>query len=61
MPEMSEDSLRTAIDAIRTRLHEELEAQLTHLSSRHQDEVAGARTRAAERAVVKLHRLVRDP
>ena len=47
MPEMSQDSLRTAIDAIRTRLHDELEAQLTHLSSRHDEELDGAR-RAAE-------------
>ncbi len=47
MPEMAQDALRAAIDAIRTRLHEELEAQLTHLSSRQQDELDGAR-RAAE-------------
>jgi predicted nucleic acid-binding Zn-ribbon protein len=47
MAEMPRDSLRTAIDAIRTRLHEELEAQLTHLSSRHDDELEGVR-RAAE-------------
>jgi hypothetical protein len=47
MPEMAQDALRAAIDAIRTRLHEELEAQLTHLSSRHQDALDGAR-RAAE-------------
>jgi hypothetical protein len=47
MPEMSQESLRAVIDAIRTRLHDELEAQLTHLSSRHDEELDGAR-RAAE-------------
>jgi hypothetical protein len=49
MPEMPQDSLREAIDAIRTRLHEELEAQLARLSSRQQDELESAR-RAAEAA-----------
>jgi putative methionine-R-sulfoxide reductase with GAF domain len=44
---MAEDSLRSAIDAIRSRLHEELETQLAHLTARHADEVEGAR-RAAE-------------
>ena len=47
MPEMAEDSLRSAIDAIRSRLHEELESQLTQLSSRHAAELESAR-RAAE-------------
>lgn len=47
MPEMSEDPLRSAIDAIRSRLHDELEAQLTQLSSRQREELAAAR-RAAE-------------
>ena len=47
MPEMPQDSLGATIDAIRTRLHEELEAQLTHLSSCHREELDGAR-RAAE-------------
>jgi hypothetical protein len=43
MPEMPQDSLRAAIDAIRARLHDELEAHLTHLSSRHDEELDGAR------------------
>ena len=47
MPEMSEDPLRSAIDAIRTRIHEELEAQLAQLSARQQQEVEAVR-RAAE-------------
>ena len=44
---MAEDSLRSAIDAIRSRLHEELETQLAQLTARHADEVESAR-RAAE-------------
>lgn len=44
---MAEDSLRSAIDAIRSRLHEELEAQLEQLSSRQAAELESAR-RAAE-------------
>ena len=47
MAEMPQDPLRAAIDAIRTRLHEELEAQLTQLSSHQQEELEGVR-RAAE-------------
>jgi hypothetical protein len=47
MPEMPEDPLRSAIDAIRTRLHDELEAQLAHLSAKQQEELEGVR-RAAE-------------
>ena len=47
MPEMPEEPLRSAIDAIRTRLHDELEAQLSHLSAKQQEELDGAR-RAAE-------------
>src|SRR5688572_25636635 len=47
MPKMAEDSLRSAIDAIRSRLHEELETQLAHIAMRHADEVESAR-RAAE-------------
>jgi hypothetical protein len=44
---MAEDSLRSAIDAIRSRLHEELETQLAQLTARHAEEVEGAR-RSAE-------------
>jgi hypothetical protein len=44
---MAEDSLRSAIDAIRSRLHEELETQLEQLSSRQAAELESAR-RAAE-------------
>lgn len=47
MPKMAEDSLRTAIDSISRRLHDELDAQLAQLSSRHQDELDAVR-RAAE-------------
>ena len=46
MPTMAEDSLRAAIDAISSRLHEELEAQLALLSSRHQEELEAARRTA---------------
>ena len=35
MPKMAEDSLRSAIDAIRSRLHEELETQLAQITARH--------------------------
>ena len=44
---MAEDSLRSAIDAIRSRLHEELEIQLGQLTARHADELERAR-RATE-------------
>ena len=44
---MAEDSLRSAIDAIRSRLHEELETQLAQITTRHAEEVESAR-RAAE-------------
>lgn len=47
MPKMAEDPLRTVIDAIRNRLHEELEAQLALLSGRQQEELEATR-RAAE-------------
>ena len=47
MPKMAEDSLRSAIDAIRSRLHEELETQLAQITTRHAEEVESAR-RAAE-------------
>ena len=43
MPEMPEDPLRSAIDAIRSRLHDELEAQLTQLSTRQHEELESAR------------------
>ena len=49
MPKMAEDSLRSAIDAIRSRLHEELETQLAQITTRHADEVESAR-RTAEAA-----------
>jgi hypothetical protein len=44
---MAEDSLRSAIDAIRSRLHEELDTQLAQITTRHADEVESAR-RAVE-------------
>ena len=44
---MAEDSLRSAIDAIRSRLHEELETQLAQITTRHAEEVESVR-RAAE-------------
>ena len=47
MPKMAEDSLRSAIDGIRSRLHEELETQLAQITSRHAEEVESVR-RAAE-------------
>ena len=53
MPKMAEDSLRSAIDAIRNRLHEELETQLAQLTARHGEEVESAR-RAAEAEAEQL-------
>jgi hypothetical protein len=47
MAKMAEDSLRSAIDAIRSRLHEELETQLAQIGSRHAEEVDNVR-RAVE-------------
>ena len=47
MPKMAEDSLRSAIDAIRSRLHEELETQLAQITTRHAEEVESVR-RSAE-------------
>jgi hypothetical protein len=47
---MAEDSLRSAIDAIRSRLHEELETQLEQLSSRHAAELESARRTAEAEA-----------
>ena len=47
MPKMAADSLRSAIDAIRSRLHEELETQLAHITTRHAEEVENVR-RAVE-------------
>ena len=44
---MAEDSLRSAIDGIRSRLHEELETQLAQITTRHADEVESVR-RAVE-------------
>jgi chemotaxis protein histidine kinase CheA len=44
---MAEDSLRSAIDAIRSRLHEELETQLAQITTHHADEVESVR-RATE-------------
>jgi hypothetical protein len=43
MQKMAEDSLRSAIDAIRSRLHEELETQLAQIATRHAEEVESAR------------------
>ena len=44
---MADEALRSAIDAIRSRLHEEIEAQLAALETRHADELETVR-RAAE-------------
>src|SRR5215203_1955618 len=43
MQKMAEDPLRSAIDAIRNRLHEELDLQLGQLNARHADELESAR------------------
>ena len=47
---MAEDSLRSAIDAITSRMHQEVEAQLRVLSSRHLEELEAARRTAEAEA-----------
>jgi hypothetical protein len=50
MPRMAEDSLRTAIDAIATRLRDELGEQINQLSARHREEVENVRRTAEAEA-----------
>ena len=57
---MAEDSLRSVIDAISRRLHDELETQLADLRSRHLEEVEAARRTAEAEAEQRWSAKVED-